>query len=271
LVIPAGVLSDTIGISAIFDGLIEGNETVFFNVIVPNPCDGTFDTTSISLTIIDYLPLTIKALDSVNVCADFGEWTSMWCQVGDGVPPYTYYWQPSNFPNNDTVNVNPTILQPNLNIFTVNALDQCGKTISSPDVRVYNQCPLVVPNVITTNDDQTNDILIIRNWEDYDKVSLTVFNRWGNVVYSNEDYKNDWGGKDLSGNNNDGEILGCAIVDMEIDSYTEMKIPHRKKSLFKLLPHEENGFLGNRWKDHATRWNQLRFHNEVFLNPKLIK
>jgi gliding motility-associated-like protein len=65
---------------------------------------------------------------------------------------------------------------------------------------VYNQCPLVVPNVITTNDDQTNDILIIRNWEDYDKVSLTVFNRWGNVVYSNEDYKNDWGGKDLSGN-----------------------------------------------------------------------
>lgn len=200
LVIPAGVLSDTIGIAAIFDGLIEGNETVFFNVIVPNPCDGTFDTTSISLTIIDYLPLTIKALDSVNVCDDFGEWTSMWCQVGDGVPPYTYYWQPSNFPNNDTVNVDPTILQPNLNIFTVNALDQCGKTISSPDVRVYNQCPLIVPNVLTTNGDQVNDILIIRNWEDYDKVSVTIFNRWGNVIYSNEDYKNDWTGKDASGN-----------------------------------------------------------------------
>jgi gliding motility-associated-like protein len=124
----------------------------------------------------------------------------MWCQVGDGVPPYTYYWQPSNFPNNDTVNVNPTILQPNLNIFTVNALDQCGKTIVSPDVRVYNQCPLVVPNVLTTNSDQVNDIFIIRNWEDYDKVSVMIFNRWGNVIYSNPDYKNDWTGKDASGN-----------------------------------------------------------------------
>ena len=77
--------------------------------------------------------------------------------------------------------------------------------------------------------------------------------------------------KDLSGNNNDGEILGCAIVDMEIDSYTEMKIPHRKKSLFKLLPHEENGFLGNRWKDDNTRWNQLRFENEVSLNLDLLE
>jgi gliding motility-associated-like protein len=65
---------------------------------------------------------------------------------------------------------------------------------------VYNQCPLVVPNVITTNNDQMNDILIIRNLEDYDKVSLTVFNRWGNVVYLNDNYKNDWDGKDKSGN-----------------------------------------------------------------------
>jgi hypothetical protein len=76
--------------------------------------------------------------------------------------------------------------------------------------------------------------------------------------------------KDLSENNNDGEIVGCAIVDMKIDNYTKIKIPYRRKSLFQLLPHEENGFLGNKWKDQCTRWNQLRFQNEVRTHISLI-
>jgi hypothetical protein len=41
--------------------------------------------------------------------------------------------------------------------------------------------------------------------------------------------------KDLSENDNDGEIVGCAIVDMEIDSYTKMKIPHRKKIIISII------------------------------------
>jgi glutamine amidotransferase len=34
---------------------------------------------------------------------------------------------------------------------------------------------------------------------------------------------------------------------------------------------EENGFFENKWRDQATRWNQLRYHNETLLNPELIK
>jgi gliding motility-associated-like protein len=200
LVIPAGVASDTIGISAYLDGLPEGTETVFFNVILPNPCDGTFDTTSISLNIIDYTPLTITAVDSLNVCADFGQGTNIWCEVKNGMPPYSYVWGPGAFANNDTVFVQPGILQPNLNTFQVYIMDQCAKTITSPIVRVYNQCPLVVPNVMTLEDgDQTNGLLIIKNWEDYDQVSIQIFNRWGNLIYANDNYLNDWNGTDMSG------------------------------------------------------------------------
>jgi hypothetical protein len=74
---------------------------------------------------------------------------------------------------------------------------------------------------------------------------------------------------DLKGSN-DGIIKKCEIVDVEFDEYTDIKMPHRRKSKFKSLPHEENGFLGNKWKDQATRWNQLRFHNEVSLNNDLL-
>jgi hypothetical protein len=37
------------------------------------------------------------------------------------------------------------------------------------------------------------------------------------------------------------------------------------------MPHLENGFYKNRWKSIATRWNQLRFYNEVINNDELIK
>jgi hypothetical protein len=75
---------------------------------------------------------------------------------------------------------------------------------------------------------------------------------------------------DLSGNGNNGIIIKCEIVDSNYDEFTEVKIPYRRPSLFKSLPHEQNGFLGTKWKDQATRWNQLRFLNEVSINKELL-
>lgn len=74
---------------------------------------------------------------------------------------------------------------------------------------------------------------------------------------------------DLVGGNN-GKIKNCEIIESNFDDYTRVKIPYRRKSTFKSLSHEENGFMGNKWKDQATRWNQLRFHNEVSLNNELL-
>lgn len=75
---------------------------------------------------------------------------------------------------------------------------------------------------------------------------------------------------DLSLNDNDGEIINCEIVDLEIDDYTYVNIPFRRTGLFKSLKHDENGFLGNKWKDKATRWNQLRYQNEVSNHVSLL-
>jgi hypothetical protein len=75
---------------------------------------------------------------------------------------------------------------------------------------------------------------------------------------------------DLSGNNNDGLIVNCNIVDLDLEEYKKVKIPHRRDSTFYTLLHEENGFFDNKWKTQATRWNQLRFHNEVSMNSDLI-
>lgn len=75
---------------------------------------------------------------------------------------------------------------------------------------------------------------------------------------------------DLSNNNNHGKIVNCEIVEDKIKKYREYKVPYRRDSIFNCLPHEENGFVNNGWKDQSTRWNQLRFYNEVCKNKELV-
>jgi hypothetical protein len=89
-------------------------------------------------------------------------------------------------------------------------------------------------------------------------------------TYYDTDFIKDYKLTDLSLNGNPGEIINCEIVDLEIDEYTYVNIPYRRGGLFKSLKHEENGFLGNKWKDDATRWNQLRYQNEVTNHISLL-
>jgi len=224
LIIPIGVFSDTLGIEAVLDGITEGDETVGFNIIIENPCNGTFDTTSISLVIADYVNMTIATPDSINVCADQGEGTSLYATVENGYPPYIYIWTPS-YPNDDTIYVSPNDLDPNLNMFTVLVGDLCGKGITSDVISVYNQCPLIVPNVMTVNGDGINDALIITNLEDFDKVSLKIFNRWGNLIYETDAYQNDWKGGDL----NDGVYFYLVTPTSEKYEYDD-----QQKTIFTL-------------------------------------
>jgi hypothetical protein len=104
--------------------------------------------------------------------------------------------------------------------------------------------------------------LLTENFGNYNSSSSLVTYYDANFI---EDYKL----TDLKGENN-GVIKNCEIVNVNFEEYTDIKIPHRRKCIFKSLKHEENGFMGNKWKDQATRWNQLRFHNEVSLNDELL-
>jgi hypothetical protein len=89
-------------------------------------------------------------------------------------------------------------------------------------------------------------------------------------TYYDTEFIKDYKLTDLSLNHNDGEIINCEIVNLTLDDYTYVNIPHRRPGLFKSLKHEENGFLGNKWKDKSTRWNQLRFQNEVSKHISLL-
>jgi gliding motility-associated-like protein len=65
--------------------------------------------------------------------------------------------------------------------------------------------PLVFADFFSPNGDGHNDTYVIQNIEEYPINKIFIFNRWGEIVYTSEPYRNDWDGTmnieaDLFGN-----------------------------------------------------------------------
>lgn len=61
-----------------------------------------------------------------------------------------------------------------------------------------DSCTLVIPNVFSPNNDQINEYFFIQGLLGTDNV-LHILNRWGQVVYLDENYRNNWDGKTTGG------------------------------------------------------------------------
>ena len=55
-----------------------------------------------------------------------------------------------------------------------------------------------IPNVITPNGDGKNDNFVVIGLDSYDRGDLIIVNRWGNQVYANPNYGNEWNAKGLN-------------------------------------------------------------------------
>lgn len=83
--------------------------------------------------------------------------------------------------------------------FTYRVRDENGNFTNEATVTItVIEDPLHIPNVFTPNGDGYNDYFVIRGMERYDRVDLLIVNRWGNEVYKNADYKNNWDGNGLN-------------------------------------------------------------------------
>jgi gliding motility-associated-like protein len=52
-----------------------------------------------------------------------------------------------------------------------------------------------IPDAFSPNGDNLNERFIIKGIDQYDNLSIKIYNRWGSLVYSNNDYQNNWNGK----------------------------------------------------------------------------
>ncbi|HAF28590.1 MAG TPA: hypothetical protein DCG75_06040, partial [Bacteroidales bacterium] len=76
---------------------------------------------------------------------------------------------------------------------------------------------LTIPEAFSPGDDGFNDYFEIVNLEHYEKAGIRIYNRWGSLVYSNDNYQNDWDGKSNIGSGLGAELpMGTYFYILEI-------------------------------------------------------
>lgn len=75
-----------------------------------------------------------------------------------------------------------------------------GPCLSEDQVSIY-QLSFLNGIAFSPNGDGVNDTFIIPGLENYANNELYIYSRWGSTVYESINYQNDWGGKNLKGEN----------------------------------------------------------------------
>lgn len=99
-----------------------------------------------------------------------------------------YLWSPSSTLSCSDC-ANPTVIEQKTELYEVEITDLHGcKFIEEYNVVLEYQ----VPNVFTPNGDGVNDVFEIVGLEP--NSSLSIYNRWGKLLYQTDNYENDWVG-----------------------------------------------------------------------------
>ncbi len=163
------------------------NYTLFtggnYYLTLTNNC-GTYSSSSIQVT--------ENTLPVITVTSDF----SMECDsptVLSVSGANTYQWSPSSGLDN-TISANPVANPSTSTLYYVIATDVNGCSVID-SVNITITCDsLEIPNGFSPNGDNTNDYFVISHISHYPGNRLEIFNRWGNLVYTKQDYDNSWNG-----------------------------------------------------------------------------
>lgn len=108
--------------------------------------------------------------------------------------PISYLWS-----TGDTI-ASLLNLAPGTYSFTIT--DSIGNTIAqSVNIQESSEpCPIIIHHAFSPNNDQLNDLFIIDGIQNFPDNSVSIFNRWGNLIWQKEKYDNlntVWDGTDL--------------------------------------------------------------------------
>jgi len=68
---------------------------------------------------------------------------------------------------------------------------------------------------------------------------------------------------DLTGKNNPAKIYNCEIIGHNHQDSKQIRIPFRRNSTFSTVDTKVDNYLDGRWRHQTTRFNQLKYVNEV--------
>jgi hypothetical protein len=147
---PAGEDTVFVNIHPILDLVPEGPETVILTV-QQITCDGSVN--SDTLTILDYIPMTIGHENDTTVC--YGNEVKLHALPAEGLPPYTYHWNVSSL-NDSIIQV---ILPVGNNTCIARVEDLCHNNISDTSYALVHPLPVASAGPDQTIPNGTNTTL----------------------------------------------------------------------------------------------------------------
>ncbi|HSY62051.1 MAG TPA: gliding motility-associated C-terminal domain-containing protein, partial [Cytophaga sp.] len=97
----------------------------------------------------------------------------------------SYHWQDGSS--------NPQLTVTKAGTYWVHVSGYCG---SSSDTVNFIEPVIFIPNLITPNGDGKNDSLVIETT--IPDISLEIYNRWGDRIFSDVQYKNEWNAANIT-------------------------------------------------------------------------
>ncbi len=110
----------------------------------------------------------------------------------------TYSWTgPNEFSVSGSTITVTGIIYSQAGIYYVTAIDEygCSATDSATVSVVETADCLFIPQLVTPNFDNHNDIWEINGIQNFPQAEVSIFNRWGNLIFFASPYKNDWEGQ----------------------------------------------------------------------------
>ncbi|MDE3214467.1 MAG: gliding motility-associated C-terminal domain-containing protein, partial [Bacteroidota bacterium] len=160
-----------------------GMDTVYYAFKATNNCvDSGFDIIHVFPSpVVDAGPdLYVFMNDTVTIEAR---------ATGEGL---TYLWFPSTFLNNNSL-LTP-LCTPATSVLYTLTVRGIGGCTSNSKMMVKILPPPLIPNAFSPNGDGVNDSWIVRNLDLYPQCDVSVYNRFGQIVFHSIGYKKPWDG-----------------------------------------------------------------------------
>ncbi|RNL56836.1 T9SS type B sorting domain-containing protein, partial [Pedobacter jejuensis] len=168
---------------------VKSGEVLTYNITLTN----SFGTAKTGVKVSDDLPIQLQNITNIN--------------NGGTLTGSIINWNNLTVPANGTLilSFNATV-KVNLPASTTSIRNTAIVTDpidpTNPD-KPYVEVPttindLFIPNLYTPNGDGNNDTFVIRGLEMFAENDLIIVNRWGNEVYKQKNYQNNWTGEGLN-------------------------------------------------------------------------
>lgn len=146
-------------------------------------------------------PVQQRIRIAANPVVDAGPTLYLQQNIGKIIPAtvngsglYTYTWSPPVYLSNPAI-LNPLANPLNNTTYTLLVTDPATKCAGSDSVQVKVVTKIYVPNIFTPNNDSHNDTWLIPALEFYPSAKVTVYNRYGQVIYQSIGYSKPWDGR----------------------------------------------------------------------------